>query len=642
RPSDDRTTVTAAADRTTAYGPTGGTAPDERTTALGDGRTTITPAADRPTAYGPPVGPTGGGPGGGGFGGGPGGPGDDDRADLTEGPRPRRRRRGLIGVLAVVGVLVLLYVGDLVLSSGSVPRGVTAAGVDIGGMSLAAAEQELRAEIEPRTTRPVPVTVGDATSEIDPARAGLSVDWAGTLDRAGTQPLNPITRITSFFDEREVGIATNVDGEALDSALTELSPIVDRAPVEGGVRFEDTTPVAVDPVAGQQLDVPAAGEVLRTAWVLPGPVVLPLIVQQPSTTTEDVARAIQEVAEPAVAAPFTVIGEAGTEGIVEPEVIAAALSFRGEPGGLVAEINRDVIVEDLTPQLAESETPGRDATIDFSSGAPVVTPSQDGRGVDYEATLADLLTVLTGPGDREITAVYADKPAELTTDEIDDLGITGVIGEFQTGGFAQDSGRNIKRAAEVINGLVVQPGETFSLNEATSPRNAANGYVEAGIIDNGAPGRGIGGGVSQVATTLYNAAYFAGMVDVEHKEHSFYISRYPPGREATVFEGSIDMKFRNDNPTGVLIQTEWTPTTLTVRLYGTKRYEVTSTPGPRTNPTQPSVVNIPAGKPCVAGNGSPGFSITDTRTLKEIATGEVRSETRTVKYNPIPIVRCGG
>ncbi len=174
-----------------------------------------------------------------------------------------------------------------------------------------------------------------------------------------------------------------------------------------------------------------------------------------------------------------------------------------------------------------------------------------------------------------------------------------MIGEFTTRGFAPDSGRNIRRAAQMINGMIVQPGETFSLNEATEPRNAANGFVEAGIISDGHASRGVGGGVSQVATTLYNAAYFAGMVDVEHKEHSFYISRYPPGREATVFGDAIDMKFRNDNPTGVMIQTAWTPESITVRLFGTKRYEVTSTPGPRTNPTEPEKVSIPDGEPCI-------------------------------------------
>jgi vancomycin resistance protein YoaR len=555
--------------------------------------------------------------------------------------RPPRRRRLLVaaGVLALLG---LLYVGDVVLSSGSVPRGVTVAGVEVGGLGIDEAEQRLRTEIEPRTAQPVAVTVGEAMSEIDPTTAGLTVDWTGTLDQAGSQPLNPITRITSFFTEREIGVVTATDPQALDAALAELAPIVDKAATEGSVRFEGSTPVPVDPVPGQQLDVSAAADVLRQDWATGRSVALPLTELPPTTTPEDVAAAIEEVARPAVSAPVAVAGEGGIQGTITPQVIASALTFRADGGELVPEINQNAVTEALTPQLAASERPGRDASLDFASGAPVVVPSQDGRGVDYEATLRGLLDVLTGSGPRQITAVYADQPAELTTDELNALGISGVIGEFTTRGFAADSGRNIKRAADQINGMVVQPGETFSLNGATAPRNAANGYVEAGIISDGHPSRGVGGGVSQVATTLYNASYFAGMADVAHKEHSFYISRYPAGREATVFEGSIDLKFRNDNPTGVLIQTVWTPESLTVRLYGTKRYEVTSTPGPRTNPTNPNTVTIPAGEPCSPSQGAPGFTVTDTRTIREISTGEVRNETRTVRYNPSPIVVCGG
>ncbi|HVL84291.1 MAG TPA: VanW family protein, partial [Pseudonocardia sp.] len=556
---------------------------------------------------------------------------------------PRRRSRRLLVLAGIVAVLALLYVGDLVLSAGTVPRGVTVTGVPVGGLSPAAAEERLRAEIEPRTTQPVPVTVGEVSTEIDPATAGLAVDWSATLDRAGDQPLNPITRIVSLFTAREVGVVTAAEPEALTAALEQLGPVVDRAPVEGGVNFLGTTPIPVQPVPGQRLDVPAAAEVLRRDWVRGESVALPLVPLPPITTDEDVAAAIDEVARPAVSAPVTIIGEQGIRAVLEPEEIAAALTFRAdaEQSALVPEINREAVVEAISPDLAPSEVPGRDASLDFSSGTPVVVPSQDGRGVDYDVTLAGLLDVLTGDGPREITATYADQPAELTTEELNALGISGVIGEFTTGGFARDSGENIRRAAAQIDGTIVEPGETFSLNAATAPRNAANGYVEAGIIDEGRPGRGIGGGVSQVATTLYNAAYFAGMTDVEHQEHSFYISRYPAGREATVFEGAIDLKFRNDNPTGVLIETAWTPDSITIRLYGTKRYEVTSTPGPRTNPTPPNTVTVPAGEPCSPSQGAPGFTITDTRTLREISTGEVRTETRTVRYNPSPIVVCG-
>lgn len=557
-------------------------------------------------------------------------------------PGAHYRTRRLLVVAAVLAVLGLIYIADLIVTRGAVPRGVTAAGVQVGGLNMDEAEQRLRVEVAPRAARLVPVTLGVARSQIDPMTVGLTVDWKATLERAGSQPLNPITRITSFFTEREVGVDSAADAQALNDALEELAPIVDKAPVEGSIRFIDGTPVPVDPQVGQRLDVNAAAEVLKRDWATGPAVALPLVELPPSTTAADVATAVDQVALPAVSGPVTVVGGGGTRGTIPEGVIASALTFRAEAGQLVPEINRAMIIEVLRAQLAASERPGRDAALEFGSGRPVVVPSQDGRGVDYEATLAALLPVLTGTEEREITAVYADQPAEFTTADLENLGDAAVIGEFQTGGFATDSGMNIKRAAAQLDGIVVGPGETFSLNAATNPRNAAAGYVEAGIIEDGRPARAIGGGVSQVATTLYNAAYFAGMADIEHQEHSFYISRYPAGREATVFGDVIDVKFRNDSQTGVLIQTEWTPSSVTVRLVGIKRYEVTSSQGQRTSATSPNTVVLPAGQPCSASRGSPGFTITDTRTLREISTGKVRTEAHTVRYAPAPKVVCGG
>ncbi|TWF77625.1 vancomycin resistance protein YoaR [Pseudonocardia hierapolitana] len=546
----------------------------------------------------------------------------------------------MLVLAAAVGALGLLYGGDLLLSSGSMPRGVTVAGIGVGGMSLADAEAQLRSEIGARTGGPIPVTVGDARGEIDPAAAGLSIDWEDTLARAGSQPLNPITRITSFFTDREVGVVTIADPTALNQALEQLGPVVDREPTEGTVRFEGTQPQPVDPKPGQQLDVVAAGDVLKRDWANGSAVELPISELAPTTTAEDVATAIQEVARPAVAARITVVGENGVQGTVTPDVIAASLSFLAENGALVPELNQQAIQDALAPQMAESEKPGRDATFDFAGGSPVVVPSQDGRGVDYEATVAALVGVLGNPEPREVTAVYAEKPAEITTEELRALGNPEIIGEFTTGGFAPDSGRNIRRAAELINGKIVQPGEVFSLDAATGPRTAANGYVEAGVIDNGRASRGIAGGASQVSTTLYNAAYFAGMTLLEHKAHSFYISRYPAGREATIATGAIDNKFRNDNPSPIMIRTRWTPTSVTVQIYGQRRYEVTGEFGPRTNPTQPNEVTIPSGEDCHPSNGAPGFTITDTRTRRDVNTGEVTRETITTRYNPSPRVVC--
>ncbi|MDG4663707.1 VanW family protein [Mycobacterium sp. 236(2023)] len=555
--------------------------------------------------------------------------------------KPARFRRLWFLIAAPFAILATLYLGDLLLSSDRVPRGVTAAGVPIGGMALGDAESRLRTAVTPRATRPVSVTLAGEQAEIDPAATGLSVDWAATVAQAGTQPLNPITRLTSLFSSREIGVVSTADNTALTAALDQLGTTIAKDPVEGTVRFDGREPVAVDPENGRELDVDASAELLKRNWAAGAAVELPVLELQPSTTTSDVQAAIDDIATPAVSAPLIINGDDDAQAVISEDVIATALTFNVEDSDITATVGETAIADAARPQLAASETPRREATIDFAVSPPAKVPSQDGRRIDYDESLTDLMDALTSTDDREISAVYVDEPAEFTTEDIDALGPVEVIGEFQTSGFSGDSGVNIKRAAGAIDGLVVAPGETFSLNGATNPRNAANGYVEAGIIMHGRPDRGVGGGVSQVATTLFNAAYFAGMELVEHQEHSYYISRYPAGREATVSGDVIDVKFRNDGKTPVQIQTVWTSGSVTVRLVGIKRYDVSSAQSPRSAPTSPQTITIPDGESCSASSGSPGFTITDTRTLRDIATGQERTESHTVRYDPIPKVVCG-
>jgi vancomycin resistance protein YoaR len=141
-----------------------------------------------------------------------------------------------------------------------------------------------------------------------------------------------------------------------------------------------------------------------------------------------------------------------------------------------------------------------------------------------------------------------------------------------------------------VDGALVLPGETFSLNGYTGPRGTAQGYVPSAVISGGELAMAVGGGISQFATTMFNAVFFAGLEDVYHKPHSFYISRYPAGREATVYEGQIDLQWRNDSDTGVLVDTAWSPGSITVTFYGTKRYEIDAIEGPRTNYRQPDTI----------------------------------------------------
>jgi vancomycin resistance protein YoaR len=560
---------------------------------------------------------------------------------LHQSDQNRALRRTGIFAASVLGLLALAYFIDLAMSAGDVPRGVTVAGVPVGGISRVAAEQRLREQLEPRLSHPITLEAGDVNATLDPARAGLSLDWPATVDQAGKQPLNPWTRLSSLWRTREMSVVTATNRAALIGVLQGLLSKTDREPIEGTIHFVGTRPVAVEPRSGQHLDVAASTDLILARGIRGGTVRVPVTTQPVRTTADGIRAALHDIVEPAVSAPVKVTGD-GHDAMLMPDVIAAALRFAPDSrGGLTTTIDNPTVIAALNPQLDSTQRPGKNAEIMIQGVAPVVLPSVDGRGIDWAASLLPLLDVLHNSGSqRSLAASYVTLPPTLSTAQATALGITTQIATFTTGGFAADSGQNIRRVAEQVNGAILRPGETFSLNGYTGPRNAATGYVDAGIIDHGRPSRGIGGGISQFATTLYNATYFAGLSDVEHKEHSYYISRYPAAREATVFEGAIDVKFRDDSSTGILIQTIWTPTSITVTLWGTKHVVVESITGPRTDFIDQKSETV-TGQPCTATQGERGFSITDTRVIRDAKThAEISRHTRKVTYDPEPQVIC--
>jgi vancomycin resistance protein YoaR len=198
---------------------------------------------------------------------------------------------------------------------------------------------------------------------------------------------------------------------------------------------------------------------------------------------------------------------------------------------------------------------------------------------------------------------------------------------------------NIKRMADTLRGTLVLPGETFSINGIVGERTYAKGYVDApGIAGSGELKNSPGGGVSQVATTTFNAMYYAGLKDVEHHPHSYYFSRYPSVIEATVAWPNLDLKFRNDSPYGVLVDTAYTNTSVTVSMWSTKRYTIETVYGPRTNPTAPKTIHL-KGPDCIATDGIPGFQQEAWRVFKQNGT-EVKRERFVWRYDAEPHFIC--
>jgi vancomycin resistance protein YoaR len=327
---------------------------------------------------------------------------------------------------------------------------------------------------------------------------------------------------------------------------------------------------------------------------------------------------------------------------VSPSAIASSLTFTPEESGeLVVGIDPAALQTALGEELKAFGSGAKDARFEVSGGAVTVVPSVDGVGIDPAHLAEQLLPALSQEAPRSVDAELGPVPADFTTEEAQALGIKEEIGSFTTTIGNPNSGENIRVVAAEVDGAVVLPGETFSLNTFTGPRGTAQGYVAAGVISGGQFTQAVGGGISQFATTMFNAVFFSGLEDVYHKPHSYYISRYPAGREATVYEGQIDLQWRNDSDTGVYIDTAWTPGTITVTFYGTKRYEIQSLSGDRVNVRQPALQEKPDDGTCKPQAGNPGFDITVTRVFRDLVTGaEIRRESFNTHYAAEPIIRC--
>ncbi|MGY1634352.1 VanW family protein [Geodermatophilus sp. SYSU D01186] len=577
------------------------------------------------------------------------GPGDGSEPPAGDAAprRPWWRRPAVVTPVAAVGLLAAAYGIDVAVSGGDVPRNTVVAGVDIGGLSTAAAGERLEAELAPRVTADHVVVADDVEATLSPATAGITLDVDGTVDAAGDQPLNPWTRLVSLFGERAVAPVMTGEETALAAQIDAIAEQVDRAPVDATIAIEGTTPRVVDPQDGRTLDREGAAAAVTDFLAAGGdpstPIELPVDVTEVTVDAAEAQRVLDATVTPGLAAPVTVGSSDGATSVeIPPTAIAASLTFTPQDSGeLAVAVDPARLQEAMGDDFAEFGTPAEDARFEPSGGAVTVVPSVDGTGVDPAALSGQLLEVLPQPAPRTVTAQLGPVEAEFSTADAEALGIREEISTFTTNFTSAASGTNIRVGAAEIDGAIVRPGETFSLNGHTGPRGTAQGYVEAGVINNGEFTTAVGGGMSQVATTLFNAVFFAGLEDVYHKPHSYYISRYPAGREATVYYDSIDLKFRNDADTGVYIDTQWTPSSLTVTFYGTKRYDIESISSNRFNQRQPVVQEKPDDGSCSPQGGSTGFDITVTRVFKDPQSGaEIRREDFRTRYAAEPVIRC--
>lgn len=567
-------------------------------------------------------------------------------------PSRARGRSRLWWVLGgTAGVLAALYVVGWYLSGDRVPRGATVAGVAIGGLTVSDARERLSDELADRQAEPVLVTAGGQRAEIDPADVGLSVDIAATVSAAGGgRSWNPVQIVDDFLgDGGETEPVVTVDESALADEIAAIAAAADREPAEPSVSFDaGGEPVVSDPVVGVTVDQGAAAEAVLGAYAqTDGPLQLPTVRTAPAVGQRALDRALDDVVAPATSEPVT-LRLPGRSAQLKVAVYAPALTFAVESGELTPTFDVAALEQNLAPLSARLGERPRDATVELRDGKPVVVPGRPGVTISAEEVADAVIPVLgeTGPA-RQATVGESTAQPDFTTADAKKLKIKELVSDEVTYfPYAEYRNTNQGRAAELINGTVLKPGELFSFNDTVGERTEENGFVVGFIISNGVFAEDLGGGVSQVVTTTYNAAFFAGLDDVEHKPHSFYIDRYPMGREATVAWPTVDLKFRNSTPYGVLIEAWVVPSTVSsqgemhVRMWSTKYWDITAGLSDQYNFTSPGT-RYDSSDACVATTGYGGFDVDVSRTFRRAGSDEVvKRESDHVTYIPADTVIC--
>ncbi|NUW34949.1 VanW family protein [Nonomuraea sp. SMC257] len=560
-------------------------------------------------------------------------------------PEPSRRGRLLPAVLLVVVVLaVLAYLVPAVLMSGSVLRGTRVGGVDIGGLTVTQAADKLRDELAVKLNKPVTVDIGGQKEIIQAEDAGLELDVVGTIGQARSGFPGPMEVWRGLTGPTDLEPKVTIDLSQLTRTVEGLAESHDKVPREGKVAFQGLRPVVTEPRDGVLLDRDDAVRAIDAAFRGGrDSVILTLRPAKPESTSATVAKA-KALAERAVAAPIT-LALGGKQTQVPPATIAANLTFTagedGEDGELVPHFDAEKALATVEGGLIDEAQAPRDATYDIVNGKPVLVPARTGRGVDPERLAADVAEVVAGQGSRVIPVKLATVKPAVATSAVSGLGIKENVGEFTTTfECCQPRATNIQRMAADLDGVVVRPGRTFSLNDATGERTREGGYVEAGQIVGGRLVTIVGGGVSQFATTLYNAAYFAGFEEVERTPMDYYAVRYPAGRDAGLLYPDRDLKWRNDSDYGVLVKTATTGTSVTVTLWSTRRYDKVQAVESEKRDFTAFRTQTSSDPGCVPAGGVQGFTIDVTRVFVNDGKEVKRDRKQTTKYRPQAQVVC--
>jgi vancomycin resistance protein YoaR len=469
---------------------------------------------------------------------------------------------------AVVG---LVFAG----SPDRLAEGVTIAGIDVGGLTPDEAVAALKARSDELSDRPVVFKAGSERFRIAPSALGVEADWRAAVAAAqhegeGFGPVRGFRRLHVRVFGSEVEPPVSVYNAALDYKLGQLAKAIDRDHVEASLVRHGLKVAVVPGQSGMHLDHVAAGPVLVRALASlerSRTVALPVRIDPADVTAAELAPVAAQ-ARIALSAPVRLAyGE--TRWRLPRWRIAELLSLPGDGARklAVAGPGAEAYFARLTKAVGREPS---DAGFAVTSGGIRVVPAKPGLEVDVPRTATAILAAAVSPDRRTAKLAVSVSQPERSTSEAKAMGITGVVGSYTTT-YGGTPGRlhNVQLVAQLIDGALIAPGAQFSFNGTTGERTADKGFEEAPVIINGELQNGLGGGICQVSTTVFNAAFEAGLQIDQRTNHALYISHYPTGRDATVNYPDLDLKLTNDTRHWLLLRTFVGAGSLTVNFYGT-------------------------------------------------------------------------
>jgi vancomycin resistance protein YoaR len=577
--------------------------------------------------------------------------------------RRKRAARKRLAWQWSIAFLVLLVVAALALgfafagSSKSLPPGATIAGVSVGGLTTDEAVARLQSRYEALKTTPAVFTAGPRRWRISPNEMIVAIDWRTAVETArrqgdGIAPVRGLRRIGTRFFGADVTPRAEVSTAVLAHDLDGMERRINRPQREAAIRLRGLQPQVVRGATGRTLEREAAARLIVSSLVAleRASVPLPVRITQPQVTAAQLLPALAQV-ETAVSAPVRLtLGQ--TRWRLPRWRIAQMLQLPrgGETSVTLGGAETNAFFKRFKAQVDQKAT---DAQFVVLSGDRVqVRPAKPGLQLDVSAAASAILTAALSPADRVARLAVEKAAPERTTREARAMGITGRVAGYTTYyGGVPNRIHNVQLVSRLIDGELIAPGETFSFNQTTGERSPERGFRSAPVIINGELQDGIGGGVCQVSTTVFNAAYEAGLPIESRTNHALYIDHYPQGRDATVNYPDLDLKFRNDTGKWLLLRTFVGSSALTVKLYGTpqnRRVESETTPLEVTGP--PSVKRVPdpsiwRGEQVTEQGGQPSRRTSVTRRVyapggklmsENTWTSWYRSEPQIVRYGTKP------